>query len=410
MARLLEKDAPFIFSLEWVDAFRTLKTKLTEAPILIAPNWDMPFELMCDASDFAIGAVLGQRQDKHFRPIHYASKTMTEAESKYTATEKEILAVVYAFEKFRSYLILNMSIEFTFKVIDTKGAENLAVDHLSRLENPHQNVLDPKEINESFPLETLNLVSTCSNQSASWFADFANYHAGNFIVKGMSSQQKSKFFKDVKHYFWDDPHLFKICADQIIRRCVSGQEAVDILKACHSGPTEGHPGTNYTARKVFDLGFCWPTIYRDAQDLVKNCDVFQRQGKISQRDEMPQNSIQVREIFYVWGIDFMGPFPSSRGNKYILVAVDYLSKWVKANALPKNDSQAVGENRTSWSDKLDDALWAFRTAYKTPIGCTPYKLIYGKACHLPVELEHKAYWALKHANFDLKTTGDHRKV
>nr|GFB88425.1 reverse transcriptase domain-containing protein [Tanacetum cinerariifolium] len=84
-----------------------------EAPILIAPNWDMPFELMCDTSDFAIGTVLGQRQDKHFRPIHYASKTMTEAESKYTTTEKEMLGVVYAFEKFRSYLMLNKSIVYT---------------------------------------------------------------------------------------------------------------------------------------------------------------------------------------------------------------------------------------------------------------------------------------------------------
>nr|GEY25405.1 hypothetical protein [Tanacetum cinerariifolium] len=113
MTRLLEKDSLFIFSPECVDAFRTLKTKLTKNPILIAPNWDMPFELICDASDFAIGAVLGQRQDKHFRPIHYASKTMTEAESNYTTTEKEMLAVVYAFEKFRSYLILNKSIVYT---------------------------------------------------------------------------------------------------------------------------------------------------------------------------------------------------------------------------------------------------------------------------------------------------------
>nr|GEU96573.1 DNA-directed DNA polymerase [Tanacetum cinerariifolium] len=279
MTRLLEKDTPFIFSQECVDAFQTLKRKLTEAPILIAPDWEMPFELMCDASDFAIGAVLGQHQDKHFRPIHFASKTMTEAESNYTTTEKEMLAVVYVFKKFWSNLILNKSIvytdhsalkylftkkdskarllrwvlllqEFTFKVIDNKGAENLAADHLSRLENPHQNVLDPKEINESFPLETLNLVFTRGNQSTPWFADFANYHAGNFIVKGLSSQQKSKFFKDVKHYFWDGPYLFKICADQVIRRCVSGQEAIEILKACHSGPTGGHHGPNYTARKV----------------------------------------------------------------------------------------------------------------------------------------------------------------
>ncbi|GJU80177.1 reverse transcriptase domain-containing protein [Tanacetum coccineum] len=349
MTHLLEKNTPFIFSEECIQAFQTLKKKLTEAPILIAPDWDQPFELMCDASDYAIGAVLGQRIEKHFRPIHYASKTMTEAESNYTTTEKEMLAVVYAFKKFRSYLIMNKSIvytdhsalkylfnkkdakarllrwvlllqEFDFKVIDTKGAENYAADHLSRLENPYENVLDPKEINENFPLETLNMVTSRGDPSTPWFADYANYHAGNFIVKGMSTQQKNKFFKDVKHYFWDDPFLFKTCADQVIRRCVSGQEAVDILTACHSGPTGGHYGANYTAKKVFDSGFYWPTIYKDAHELVKNCDSCQRQGKISQRDEMPQNSIQVCEIFDVWGIDFMGPFPSSRGNKYILVA------------------------------------------------------------------------------------------
>ncbi|GJU21261.1 reverse transcriptase domain-containing protein [Tanacetum coccineum] len=419
MTRLLEKDTPFFFSKECIEAFQTLKKKLTEAPILIAPDWDLTFELMCDASDYAIGAVLGQRKEKHFRPINYASKTMTEAQAHYTTMEKEMLAVVYAFEKFRSYLVLSKSIVYTdhsaLKYLFR--AESLAADHLSRLENPHKNVLEKKEITETFPLETLGMVTVRGNDSTPWFADFANYHAGSFVIKGMSSQQKNKFFKDVKHYFWDDPYLFKICADQVIRRCVSGQEAIDILKACHRN--------------------------------------------ISQRNELPQNSIQVCEIFDMWGIDFMGPFPSSRGNKYILVVVDYLSKWVEAKALPTNDARVVckflkslfarfgtprpiisdhgmhfcndqfskvmlkygvthrlattyhpqtsgqvevsnsglkrilertvGENRASWSDKLDDALWAFRTAFKTPIGCTPYKLMYGKACYLPIELEHKAY-------------------
>ncbi|GJU96526.1 reverse transcriptase domain-containing protein, partial [Tanacetum coccineum] len=357
------------------------------------------------------------------------------------------------------------------------GSENLAADHLSRLENPHKDVLENKDINEHFPLETLGVISSGSTP---WFADYANYHAGNFIIKGMSTQQKRKFFKDVKHYFWDDPYLFRTCADQIIRRCVHGQEAFEILKACHEGPTGGHHSANLTARKVFDAGFFWPTIYQDAHTMIKSCDTCQRQGKISQRDEMPQNAIQVCEIFDVWGIDFMGPFPSSHGNKYILVAVDYLSKWVEAKALPTNDARVVvkflkslfarfrtpraiisdrkthfcndqfakvmskygvthrlptayhpqtssqvevsnrglkfilertvGENHASWSDKLDDALWAFCTAFKTPIGCTPYKLVYGKSCHLPIELEHKAYWALKHANFDLKIVGDYRKL
>nr|GEZ92108.1 reverse transcriptase domain-containing protein [Tanacetum cinerariifolium] len=325
---------------------------------------------MCDASDFAIGAVLGQRHEKHFKPIHYASKTMNDAESNYTTTEKDMLAVVYAFKKFRSYLIMNKSIvhtnhsalkylfakkdatarllrwvlllqEFNFKVLDTKGAENLTADHLSRLENPYQNVLDPKGINETFPLETLSMVTFRGDSSASWFTDFANYHAGNFIVKGMKSQQKNKFFKDVKHYFWDDPFLFKICADQVIRRYVHGKEALDILVAYHNRPTGGHHSANLTAKKIFDVGFCWPTIYKDAHEFVKNYDSRQRQGKISQRDEMPQNSIQICKIFYVWGIDFMGPFLSSRGNKYILVAVDYLLKWVEAKALPTNDARVV---------------------------------------------------------------------
>nr|GEU39313.1 reverse transcriptase domain-containing protein [Tanacetum cinerariifolium] len=270
---LMPKFGPSIKSL-W-----TNKDKLS--PILIAPNWDVPFELMCDASDFAIGVVLGQRQEKHFRPIHYASKTMTEAESNYTTTKKEMLAVVYAFEIFLSYLIMNKSIvytdhsvlkylfakkdskarslrwvlllqEFTFKVIDTKGTENLAADHLSRLENPHQNALDRKEINESFPLETLNLVST---------REFGTPRA--------------------------------IISDRGTHFC-NGQFAKVMLK--------------------FGVTHRLATPYH------------------------PQTSGQV-EV-------------SNRGLKRILERI-------------------VGVNRASWSDKLDDAIWAFRTAYKAPIGCTP---------------------------------------
>nr|GEZ74226.1 reverse transcriptase domain-containing protein [Tanacetum cinerariifolium] len=230
--------------------------------------------------------------------------------------------------------------EFDFKVIDTRGAENYAADHLSRLENPYENVFDPKEINETFPLETLNKVAH-TDPITPWFAHLANYHAGNFIIKRMTSQQKKKFFKDARHYFWDDPYLFRTYADQIIRRCVSAKEAIDILNACHSGPTRGHYGASYTSKKVVNSGFYWPFIYKDAFKLVKRCDSCQRQGRVSQKDEMPQNFIQISKIFDVWGIDFMGPFPSSKGNKYILVDVDYLSKWVESKALPTNDARVV---------------------------------------------------------------------
>nr|GEW86914.1 reverse transcriptase domain-containing protein [Tanacetum cinerariifolium] len=203
---------------------------------------------------------------------------MNQAKANYTTTEKEMLAVVYAFQKFRSYLIMNKSIvytdhsalkylftkkdakarllrwilllqEFDFKVIDTRGAENYDADHLSRLENPYENVFDPKDINKTFPLESLNKVAL-KEPSTPWFADLANYHAGNFIIK-------------------------------------AGKEAIYILNACHSGPTRGHYGANYTAKKVFDSGFYWPSIYKDAFELVQRCDSCKRQGKVSRKDEMP---------------------------------------------------------------------------------------------------------------------------
>nr|GEY41751.1 reverse transcriptase domain-containing protein [Tanacetum cinerariifolium] len=177
---LLEKETPFLFSKDCIDAFETLKKKLINASILFVPDCNLPFKLMCDASDFTIGAVLGQRKTKHFKPIHYASKTMTEAQIHYTTTEKEMLAVVKQDAKPRLIWWVLLLQEFDITIRDKKGTENLAADHLSRLKNPHMDVFENKDINENFLFETL----------------------------GMSSQQKKKFFKDVKHYFWDDPYLF----------------------------------------------------------------------------------------------------------------------------------------------------------------------------------------------------------
>nr|GEU74344.1 reverse transcriptase domain-containing protein [Tanacetum cinerariifolium] len=166
-----------------------------------------------------------------------------------------------------------------FDLCNAPGAENLAVDHLSRLENPHQSVLDKKEINETFPLETLNMVSFHGDSSTPWLADFTNYHAGNFVFKGMSSQEKNKFFKDVKHYFRDDPFLLKVCADQIIRRCLHGQEAIDILKACHNGPTEGHHGPNYTAKKAYEKSL----IYKEKTKRIHDSKIKDRVFNVGDR-------------------------------------------------------------------------------------------------------------------------------
>nr|GFC06236.1 hypothetical protein [Tanacetum cinerariifolium] len=176
MTHLLENNSPFIFSNECIQAFRTLKYKLTEALILIAPNWDQPFELIIVYTDHSALKYLFAKKDAKARLLRWI-------------------------------LLLQ---EFDFKVIDTRGAEHYAADHLSRLENPYENVFDPKEINETFHLESLNRVAH-KDPSTPWFADLANYHAGNFIIK-----------------------------------------AIDILNACHSGPTGGHYGANYTAKKVFD--------------------------------------------------------------------------------------------------------------------------------------------------------------
>nr|GEU36229.1 DNA-directed DNA polymerase [Tanacetum cinerariifolium] len=290
--------------------------KISNKGIEVAKAKIEPFELMCDASDFAIGAVLGQRIEKHFRPIHYASKTMTEEESNYNNTEKKMLAVVYAFEKFRSYLIMNKSIvytdhsalkylfakkdskarllrwilllqEFDFTVIDTKGAENYATDHLSRLENPYENA---KKLSTSSQLAIVDPL-------------------GDITVPTTPQKRTPKaIISDRVTHFYNDQFAKVMSKYGVTHR---------LSNAYH-----------------------------------------------------PQTSDQV-EV-------------TNQGLKRIL-------------------ERMVGENRALWTDKLDDALWAFITAFKTPIGCTPYRLVYGKSCHLPLELEHKAYWALKHANLDLNT-------
>ncbi|GJR19587.1 reverse transcriptase domain-containing protein [Tanacetum coccineum] len=379
MTQLLMKDAKFDFSKDCKKAFNKLKENLTTTPIIISPDWSMPFELMCDASDFAVGAVLGQRIEGKFKPIYYASKTLNDAQAHYTTTEKVLLAVVFSFDQFRPYLILSKTVVYTDH--SALKAENLAADHLSILENPNIGELAEEEIKDKFPDEHLMILKAKLNDEEPW----------------------------------------------------------------------GHHSASVTGRKVYEAGFYWPSIFRDAKDYVMKCDACQKSRNISSQNEMPQNNIQVCEVFDVWGLDFMGPFPDSRGNKYILVAVDYVSKWVEAQALPTNDARVVvkflkglfarfGVPKALISDRethfcnsqLEKALLRYGVThristayhpqtngqtevtnraikpYKTPTGCTPFRMVYGKACHLPVKIEHKAYWALKQCNMDLTAAAKNR--
>ncbi|GJZ28476.1 reverse transcriptase domain-containing protein [Tanacetum coccineum] len=229
---------------------------------------------------------------------------------------------------------------FYIEIKDKKGAENLAACHLSRLENPHIEVLIEREITDEYPDEHLMMLKAKVNDVEPWYADYVNYIVGKVVPPKWTSERK-RFYSQVKNYFWDEPYAFRLCLDNIMRIYVAKNEIFEILTRCHSGPTGGHHSAYVIGRKVYESGLFWPNIFKDAKDYVMRCDACQRSGNILSRSEMPQNNIQVCEVFDIWGLDFMGPFPDSRGNKYILVAVDYVSKWVEAQAFPTNDARVV---------------------------------------------------------------------
>ena len=169
----------------------------------------------------------------------------------------------------------------------------------------------------------------------------ANYLISGLLPPELKFQEKKKFLHDVRSYQWDDPYLYKLCSNKVIRRCASEGEIPHILESCHAAAYGGHFSGHRTVAKVLQSGYYWPTIFKDTYEFVKCCDRCRRTGNISRRHEMPLTNILEVEVFYVWRIDFMGPFPPSFGNLYILVAVDYVSKWVEAAALPTNDAKIV---------------------------------------------------------------------
>ena len=228
--------------------------------------------------------------------------------------------------------------EFDIQIKDKKGSENVVADHLSRLEFEQDEDEEEEPIHELFPDERLLAIQSLQ---APWFADIANFISTGKFPEELNNQQRKKLIYDSKHYMWDEPYLWKLCKDGLIRRCVNKEEMGSIMQHCHGMINGGHFGPQRTASKVLEAGFYWPTIFQDAKKFVLTCDACQRSGNISKKDEMLQAGILEVEIFDVWGIDFMGPFPNSDGNKYILLCVAYVSKWVEAQACAANDAKVV---------------------------------------------------------------------